>query len=58
MTNKEKKEILCRYRFAEAETKRIEAEIERWRTRAEKITASYKSIGGSCGDGRNLEEAV
>lgn len=36
MTSQEKKEILLQYRVAEREEKRLEAEIQRWRTRTER----------------------
>lgn len=58
MTSQEKKEILLQYRAAEREEKRLEAEIQRWRSRAEKMTAGYGSTPSGGGDGRSLENTV
>lgn len=58
MTNQEKKETLWQYRAAEREEKRIEQEIIRWRSRAEKMTAGYGPPHGGSGDGRSLEHTV
>ena len=58
MTSQEKKEILLQYRAAEREEKRLEAEIQRWRSRAEKMTAGYGGIPSGGGDGRSLENTM
>ena len=58
MTSQEKKEILLQYHVAEREEKRLEAEIQRWRSRAEKITAGYGGTPSGGGDGRSLENTV
>lgn len=58
MTNQEKKEILQQYRAAEREEARLAGEIERWRSRAEKMTAGYSLARGGGGDGRSLEHSV
>lgn len=58
MTSQEKKEFLQQYRTAEAEERRLELEIERWRARAAKMTAGYGSTPAGSGDGRSLERTV
>lgn len=58
MTSQEKKEILLQYRVAEREEKRLEAEIQRWRSRAEKMTAGYGGTPSGGGDGRSLENTM
>lgn len=58
MTSQEKKEFLQQYIAAEAEERRLELEIERWRARAAKMTAGYESTPSGGGDGRSLERAV
>lgn len=58
MTSQEKKEYLQQYRTAEAEERRLELEIERWRARAAKMTAGYGSTPAGSGDGRSLERTV
>lgn len=58
MTNQEKKAQLNKYREAEAEAVRLEGEISRWRSRAEKVTTAVKMIPGGPGSGNRVEEAV
>lgn len=58
MTSQEKKEYLQQYRTAEAEERRLELEIERWRVRAAKMTSGYGSTPAGSGDGRSLERTV
>lgn len=58
MTNQEKKEHLQKYRTAEREEKRLELEIQRWRSRAEKMTTGHSLASGGTGDGRSLEHTV
>lgn len=58
MTNQEKKEILQQYRLAEMEEQRLEHEIERWRSRAEKVTPGYSKAPAGGGDGRSMEHTL
>lgn len=58
MTNQEKKETLQQYLAAGREEERLEREIQRWRSRAEKMTAGYSRASGGAGDGRSLEQTV
>lgn len=58
MTNQEKKEFLQQYRLAEMEEQRLEHEIERWRSRAEKVTPGYSKAPAGGGDGRSLEHTL
>lgn len=58
MTNQEKKEILQQYRLAEMEEQLLEHEIERWRSRAEKVTPGYSKAPAGGGDGRSLEHTL
>ena len=58
MTNQEKKEILQQYRLAEMEEQRLEHEIERWRSRAEKVTPGYGKAPAGGGDGRSMERTL
>ena len=58
MTSQEKKEILLQYRAAEREEKRLEVEIQRWRSRAEKMTSGYGGTPSGGGDGRSLENTM
>lgn len=58
MTSQEKKEYLQQYRMAEQEEERLIGEIERWRSRAEKMTAGYRLSPAGGGDGRSLEHTV
>lgn len=58
MTNSEKKEILEQYRLAGLEISRLENEILRWRSVAERMTASSGGAPGGGGSGRSLEQAV
>lgn len=50
MTNSIKKAYLCRYGDNEREIKRLEEEMARWKSRAEKITTSY-SLAPAHGEG-------
>ena len=53
MTNQEKIKWLRRYRTATAEQQRLENEIEKWRSLAEKVTPTLSGMpGGSAGPGR------
>ena len=58
MTNQEKKEFLQQFRLAEMEELRLEHEIERWRSRAEKMTAGYSKAPAGGGDGRSMERTL
>lgn len=58
MTNQEKKEFLQQYRLAEMEEQRLEHEIERWRSRAERMTAGYSKAPAGGGDGRSMEHTL
>lgn len=58
MTSQEKKEYLQQYRVAEQEEERLSGEIERWRSRAEKMTTGYGLSPSGGGDGRSLEHTV
>lgn len=58
MTNQEKKEALQQYLSAGREEERLEREIQRWRSRAEKMTAGYSRASGGTGDDRSLEQTV
>ena len=58
MTNQDKKEILQQYRLAEMEEQRLEHEIERWRSRAEKVTPGYGKAPAGGGDGRSMEHTL
>lgn len=58
MTNSEKKEELEKYRLAGYEIDRLEKEILRWRSVAERMTASSGGAPGGGGSGRSLEHAV
>lgn len=58
MTNQEKKEFLQQYRLAEMEEQRLEHEIERWRSRAEKVTPGYSKAPAGGGDGRSMERTL
>lgn len=58
MTKQEKKEMLGQYRAAEREEERLALEIERWRSRGERMTAGYGPAPGGAGEGRSLERTV
>lgn len=58
MTNQEKKEFLQQYRLAEMEEQRLVLEIERWRSRAERMTAGYSKAPAGGGDGRSMEHTL
>ncbi len=58
MNNAEKKAFLRRYRDNEREIKRLEEEIARWESRAEKVTASYSLAPAHGSDGDKVQVAV
>ena len=58
MTNQEKKAKLNQYREAEAEAARLDLEITRLYSCAERATMVLKRTPGGGGDGRTLERAV
>lgn len=58
MTSQEKKEILLQYRRVVREVQDLETEIQRWRSRAEQMTAGYGPTPSGGGDGRSLEHTV
>ena len=59
MTTREKKEILLKYRSTVLEIEWLEREIQKWRSNAERMTASYHAAPASGGSNRrSIEEAV
>ena len=58
MSNQEKKEALLKYRDAVREAERLENEIRRWYSRAEKMTAVVKLTPAGGPGSRSLEDAV
>lgn len=58
MTNQEKKAKLNQYREAEAEAARLDLEISRLYSCAERSTTVLKRTPGGGGDGRTPERAV
>lgn len=59
MSSQEKKNFLMRYRDCEREIVRLEEEIARWQSRAERITAGYSPAPGAHGETRDrIQEAV
>lgn len=58
MTNSDKKAYLRRYGDNEREIKRLEEELVRWESRAEKITASYSLAPAHGCDGDKIQTAV
>ena len=59
MSSQEKKNFLMRYRDCEREIVRLEEEIARWQSRAERITAGYSPTPGAHGETRDrVQEAV
>ena len=58
MNNTEKKAFLRRYGDNECEIKRLEEEIARWESRAEKVTASYSLAPAHGADGDKVQVAV
>lgn len=59
MTTREKKEILLKYRSTVREIEWLEREIHKWRSHAERMTASYHAAPASGGSNRrSIEEAV
>lgn len=58
MTNQEKKAKLNQYREAEAESSRLEQEITKWYSKAEKMTTAVKLIPSGGAAGRSLENSI
>lgn len=58
MNNQEKKKALLKYQLTVREAGRLEEEIQRWRSRAEKTTAVMKLVPAGSDAGRSLETAV
>lgn len=58
MTNAEKKSFLRRYGDNEREITRLEEELARWESRAEKVTASYSLAPAHGCDGDKVQTAV
>ena len=58
MTSQQKKESLLKYREAIREAERLENEMRRWRSRAEKVTAALKMTPSGGPGSRSLEDAV
>lgn len=58
MTNQEKKAKLNQYREAEAESSRLEQEITKWYSKAEKMTTAVRLIPGGGAAGRSLENSI
>lgn len=58
LTKSEKKVFLGQYGVNEREIARLEEEIELWKSRAEKITASYSSAPAHGSDGDKMQTAV
>ena len=52
MTVEEKKAYLMQYRVNEREIERLQEEIAKWQSRAEKVTAGWNAVpGGGAGEG-------
>ena len=58
MTSREKKEMLSKYRAAVREVERLELEISRWRSKAEKMSAEIHLAPAGGGNGRSMENAI
>lgn len=58
MTNQEKKAKLNQYREAEAESSRLEQEIIKWYSKAEKMTTAVKLVPGGGEGGWSLENSI
>lgn len=58
MTNQEKKAKLNQYREAEAESSRLEQEITKWYSKAEKMTTAVRLIPSGGAAGRSLENSI
>lgn len=58
MTNSEKKAYLRRYSDNEREINRLEEELARWESRAQKITTSYSLAPAHNADGDKIQTAV
>lgn len=59
MTNREKKEYLQKYRAAVVEADRLDNEIKKWRSTAERTTTAIRLIPASGGSGSDrLQNAV
>lgn len=58
MTNSEKKAFLCQYGVNEREIARLEEEIELWKSRAKRVTASYSFAPAHGSDSDKMQTAV
>ena len=58
MTNSEKKAFLCQYGVNEREIARLEEEIVLWKSRAERVTASYSLAPSHGSDSDKMQTAV
>lgn len=58
MNNQEKKAVLGRYREAQAEAERLEREILRWKTGAERTMEAASWMQEGCASRRALEETA
>ena len=58
MTSQQKKESLLKYREAIREAERLENEMRRWRSRAEKVTMALKMTPSGSPGSRSLEGAA
>ena len=58
MTNQEKKAFLHQYGDNEREIRRLEEELDRWESRAEKVTASYSLAPAHGSDDDKVQVAV
>ena len=58
LTNQEKKAKLNQYREAEAEASRLEQEITKWYSKAEKMTTAVRLVPSGGAAGRSLENSI
>lgn len=58
MNNQKKKKMLLKYQTAVREADRLEEEIQRWRSIAERTTGFMKLVPAGSDAGRSLETAV
>lgn len=61
MTNKEKKEYLEKYRYLCYEIKRLQAELEVWQSRAEKVTSYISGLpkgSAECGSEKTILKII